>query len=290
MASVDPRRTQPFCTPDCDRRCCCTRWPLYQNRFGVYVCEQPEEDTWTPADPLPVSGLYPEHWYRSDQGLWQDAGVTPAVADGDVVGRWEDLTANNDHVNQAAAGNKPTLQNGAGDLLNGYPVIRFDGGNDYLQGAYTTGGQMTQPNTLFAVAALDPTAVNDGSGHVVFEGDDLAHRSMLYANAAATPDKWSFTANVVLVGNATDSLWNIWTVLVNGAGSQFWKAGVSEAAGDAGLHNMDGLTIGATSAGAALWKGDMVELLFYNANLSDADKNTVGQYFAARYALAYADI
>ena len=38
---------------------------------------------WTPAQATTDGGVSPEHWYRSDGPLWQDAGVTPAAADGD---------------------------------------------------------------------------------------------------------------------------------------------------------------------------------------------------------------
>jgi hypothetical protein len=32
--SADPRRTQPFCTPDCYRECQCSRWPDMVDRWG----------------------------------------------------------------------------------------------------------------------------------------------------------------------------------------------------------------------------------------------------------------
>jgi hypothetical protein len=35
---------------------------------------------------------------------------------------------------------------------------------------------------------------------------------------------------------------------------------------------------------------DMVELIAYDANLSDADKNQVGQYLATRYGLSWTSI
>ena len=246
---------------------------------------------WTPALPTSDGGYLPEHWYRSDQGLWQDAGVTPAVNDGDVVGRWEDITANADHVNQAAAGNKPTLQNGAGDLLNGHPVIRLDGINDYLVGAFTTGGAMNQPNTYFVVVQLDAAVVNNGLDCFLLDGDDAVNRHIVMKNKAGAPDRWDTYAGVALVGGDADANWNVWTALYNGATSQFWLNGISEAGpANAGAQNPDGIAVGAQSSGATAWKGDITEIILYDANLSDADKNQVGAYLATRYALAYTDI
>lgn len=246
---------------------------------------------WTPALPTTDGGVSPDHWYRSDSGLWQDAGVTPAVLDGDVVGRWEDLTANADHVNQAVVGNKPTLQNGAGDLLNGHPVVRGDGANDYLQGAFTNGGAMAQPNTIFAVAALDAAAVNDNAANTICDGDDIANRHILGTRSIPNPDEWFIYAGSNLDGGVADSNWNIWTALFNGATSRFWHNGVAKcAAGAGGAQVIDGLTLFSQQQIAFHWNGDITEILIYDANLSDADKNQVGAYLATRYAIAYTDI
>jgi len=242
---------------------------------------------WTPASPT-IGGYSPDHWYRSDSGLWQDAGTTPAAADGDVVGRWEDLTANADHVNQAGVAFKPTLQNGAGDLLNGHPVVRFDGTDDFLQGAFTTGGAMAQPNTVFVVCMLDNP--NDDVYRVIID-DDSVLSMMLGQRNADVPDKWFMYGGAVLQGGASDGNWNTWTALFNGAASQVWLNGISSIGpGNPGALAVDGLTIGCNKSGVNPWEGDATEIIIYDANLSNADKNQVGQYAATRYALAYTDI
>nr|NIQ88693.1 hypothetical protein [Deltaproteobacteria bacterium] len=162
------------------------------------------DDSWTPASPT-SGGYSPEHWYRSDSGLWQDAGVTPATADGDVVGRWEDKTANADHVNQANAAKKPTLQSGAADRLNGHPVIRFDGIDDLLVGAFTNGGAMAQPFTVFIVAQLDSSVVDDGVPAVLLDDSDPTNRVIIYKYEAPNPDAWTVYAQSVLTGNDANS-------------------------------------------------------------------------------------
>ena len=246
---------------------------------------------WTPAEPTSDGQRLPDHWLRSDQGLWQDAGLTPATADGDVVGRWEDISANADHVNQATASKKPTLQSGAGDLLNGYPVVRTDGIDDWLKGAFTTGGALTQPYTFFAVASLDASVIDDNVARTITGGDDAFNQAMLMKSTAPSPDKWSILGGLVLVGTAADSDWSLWTALFNGASSQFWHNGVGEAGpGNAGSQVPDGLTIGAHQAGGYPWYGDIAEIIIYDADLSDADKNQVGRYLAHRYGLGYTEI
>ena len=246
---------------------------------------------WSPALPTTDGGLLPEHWYRSDGPLWQDAGVTPAVLDGDVVGRWEDLTANADHVNQVGVvGLKPTLQNAVGDLLGGHPVIRFDGTDDYLIGPFTTGGAMNQPSTVFAVAALDAVAVDAGY-KVLIDGDDNVNRHIMAQGAEAGADLWYIYAGSQLKGGVSNSSWNIWTAVYNGAVSRFWHNGVEQCAAGAGwAQNPDGIRIGINHEATGPWDGDITEVILYDANLSNADKNQIGQYLATRYGLTYTDI
>jgi len=245
---------------------------------------------WDPSQPT-GGGASPEHWYRADGPLWQDAGVTPAVLDAAVVGRWEDLTANADHVNQATAGFRPTLRL---NVLNGHPVIRFDGVDDFLRGAFTNGGALAQPITMLAVAQLDAGAVNDGVNHVILDDNDTPSTFKNYSRGAGIPDDWAiyFGAGAALTGSASNSNWNIWTTLANGAASRFWHNGIAEcAAGNAGGAGLSGITLGSKGHPAGeYWEGDIAEIIIYDSDLSDADKNQVGNYLAARYGLVYADI
>ena len=232
---------------------------------------------WTPALPTSDGGVLPEHWYRSDQGLWQDAGVTPAASDGDVVGRWEDIAANADHVNQAVAANKPTLQNGVADLLNGHPVIRFDGVNDYLQGAFTTGGAIAQPFTVFAVAKLTSAGA---AFRFLTDGDDAVSRLVLWQNNTA---KFSIFFGNALDDGASDTAWHYWSALAKGANSELWIDGTSVISGNAGANAPDGLTIGASATGTNRWVGDVAEIIIYASELSAADRVQVETYLDDRY-------
>ena len=234
------------------------------------------------------------HWYRSDSGLWQDAGVTPAAADGDVVGRWEDKTANDDHVNQAVADRKPTLQSGAGDTLNGYPVLRFNGITTNLQGAFTTGGALAQPFTVFVVAKLDASVVDDDGYYYLTDGDDVANRMVLMKTKQGAPlqDRWLISAGGTgIYGGVADANWNVWAAVFNGASSRFWHNGIAEcAAGNAGADAPDGITIGAAPTGVLAWKGDVEEIVIYGSELSCRDIDQVADYAAIRYALVYSGL
>lgn len=72
----------------------------------------------SPATPNAPGGLYP---------LYKNAGVTPAVADADPIGRASDFSPNANNANQTSASAKPTLKQTSSIWNQSY-----DGG-DYLQ-------------------------------------------------------------------------------------------------------------------------------------------------------------
>ena len=189
-------------------------------------------------------------------------------------------------MSQAASGNRPTWQDAE---LNGEPVLRFDGSDDYLQGAFTTGGQINQPNTVFAVAKMDSSRVSDDDYTYLLDGDDVNRRHCLYKSGS--PDEWAYYAGSAQYGGTPNANWNIWCMVFNGSGSELWHNGVSVLTGNCGTAAMDGLTAGSGyNQGTQLWYGDIAEIVIYDAELSDADKNEVGGYLADRYNLSWSDI
>lgn len=241
---------------------------------------------WTPADATPDGGYNAVHWYRADDCYEDAARTTVAADDGDPVGSWTDK-ASADHASQGTSANRPTLQTAE---LNGESVLRFDGSNDYLQGAYTNGGVLDQPFTILVVSKLDASAVNDNVDHKMIDGDDSSDRAMIGKDGATTPDDWEFETGTSITGGAADSNWNIWTLVGNGASSRLWQNGISEAAGNSGAEEPTGITIGARYSAEDYWDGDIAEIVIFEANLSNADKNTLGGYASDRYNIAYTDI
>ncbi|NIV36798.1 MAG: hypothetical protein GWN58_47395, partial [Anaerolineae bacterium] len=160
-----------------------------------------------------------------------------------------------------------------------------------MVGPFTSGGALTQAFTYFAVAKLDAGAVNDNKLHYICDGDDNTNRAILRQTDLPTPDAWNMWSGTNLTGGDSDGNWNIWTAVFNGNSSAFWLNGGLEASGAAGALEPDGLTAGAAYGGiAGWWEGDIAEIIIYDSELSDADKDEVGQYLAARYNLTYTNI
>ena len=188
----------------------------------------------------------------------------------------------NDDVTQATAANQPLF---TASMQNGHAGAFYDGTNDYLQGAYTNGGALSQPFSVYVLAQLDATVVNDGSLHTVVDGDDATNRMRLFQRNVGPPTNWSLYAGAALGGGASDANWNIWAILLNGASSQFWANAASEASGNAGAHNADGLVVGARNDGGESWKGYIGPIIVADPAHSDAQRvvmqNAINAYWAA---------
>lgn len=99
--------------------------------------------------------LAPMMWLdASDAATLYDAitGGAPVAANG-AIARWEDKSGNARHATQATLGARPLKKTA---LLNGLPIVRFDGIDDYLSHALSSVGDAT----IFAVArSYDSTSV-----------------------------------------------------------------------------------------------------------------------------------
>lgn len=74
--------------------------------------------TYRPFEPTEISGL---------KGWWKADSINQA--DNTSVSAWLDSSGNEAHMYQSSATAQPTLQT---NELNGYPVVRFDGTNDFM--------------------------------------------------------------------------------------------------------------------------------------------------------------
>lgn len=73
--------------------------------------------------------LSPSIWLDASSTLYQSNGGSTAVADGDPVGYWPDLSGNGYHFSQTDPTKKPLLKTA---IKNGRNVVRLDGVNDYI--------------------------------------------------------------------------------------------------------------------------------------------------------------
>lgn len=235
--------------------------------------------------PLDVPGL--ALWFDAGAGLFTTAaGSTPATANADPVGRWEDQSGKGRHATQATAGQRPTL---ATAFVNGRPALAFSAAS--FQGLATAAfGPLAQPNTIFAVARWTSFAAD--VARVLFDGRD-SDRHLVFANINSQSNNIVMQAtNTVADSPAAAATWYLFRAVFNGAASELrsGRAQTQIAAGDVGAGGLAALFIGsifdpaATSAGQ--WHdGHIAELLVYDGLLSAGQAADVAAHLANKYGL-----
>lgn len=113
-----------------------------------------------PFSPDQVAGL--ALWLKADAG-------TSTTVDGAAVSQWDDQSGNARHVTQATGANQPVYKTA---IVNGKPVVRFDGANDFLQASFT----LSQPGASSEFAADGGTAATGNTGSNSAAGVTLGGR------------------------------------------------------------------------------------------------------------------
>jgi hypothetical protein len=197
------------------------------------------------------------------------------VSDGDPVGQWTDQSGNGNHATQTTAAKKPLYKV---SIVNGQPVVRFDGTNDYLATANVT---IAQPITTFVV--FQRTAALKASSHALLA---------LTPTIVITPTPNGFTSldagTAWIDGTAwAASTFFLSTVVVNGASSVLYKNGASDATGNPGSAGWatEPIVVGSTDGTNNFLGGDVTEIIIYNSALSAGNRQQVENYLNAKYAL-----
>lgn len=247
--------------------------------------------------PLDIAGL--QLWLKADGTLWQDsARTTPAVADGDVVGAWDDESGNANHATQGTTANKPLLKLA---IQNGKPVVRFDGTDDSL--SLSTGLGMLRNvagASLFAVysssTVTDEVAINISVGTTA-----KAFRVGLFRNR--TPRDHVVGVRrldadaIVNVGGGTLSVGvisiDVGIIDYSNGDIYFYKNGnllesnlTDLSAGNTSDTDSLAIDIGNITANAGNdLNGDIGEILVYNVALSNSDRQSVESYLSDKYGI-----
>jgi hypothetical protein len=155
-------------------------------------------------------------------------------------------------------------------MQNGHPGFRFDGNSDYMQGAFTNGGALSQPFNVFAAAKLDAAAVNDGNYHTITGGDDDSNRLNVRQNITTNPDTWG--VNQLITDTETDGNWHLFSFLADDPDSELYLDTSLIKTNNSGV-GLDGLTVGADRNGNQLWDGDIaIPAIIADPALSSADR------------------
>ncbi|HDS83948.1 MAG TPA: hypothetical protein ENN97_01945, partial [Phycisphaerales bacterium] len=189
----------------------------------------------------------------------------------DPVSMWPDLSGNDNHAFQNDSGHRPVYISNA---LNGKPVLRFDGVNDYFSLP-----ELPEVGTVFVVLREDPNATHNWRPFIshALPGNEPAnwHRG---ENRTFWSQQWG--QPVVYEGQT-----KVNGVIVNGLTtpiptSYALVSQINLAPVPANLIGRD------RSFSDRVWHGDIAEILLYNRALNEQEENAVGWYLAHKYNLA----
>lgn len=217
-----------------------------------------------PPTPDQTSGL--KGWWKAD---------SLSLTDGASVTSWTDSSGGGLTVSQGTSGNQPIYKT---NILNGLPIVRFDGTNDYLSSGSDI--SQSQPFTIFGVGKPGTSGTGafqdiiGGSGNVSFGFKENSgnYNFLMWAGAALT-DSVNYSGTFTLISG-----------IFNGGSSLGYVNGVQKVSGDPGASSIGTLGVGGDGLGSGgFFNGDIAEAIIYNRALTSTERLTVESYLGWKY-------
>ena len=244
-----------------------------QQELGMILLWNAFPATFTPAS---IGGLR----------LWLQA-ESLTQASGSSVSSWPDLSGMANTVQQATPASQPLLMAGQ---INGKPVVRFDGVNDFMLKTSQQGMNNAPDCSFFSVfkrstlsagvnrqiIMIGPNTNNTGRAFG-FDFTDHFIFGKVGTGSAVTSATTFGTANFSLV-SMTNTAAGTATVFLNGT---------QDASGTLALTFVSpDLAIGSNPDGATSFQGmDLAEVLFYDSALPSTALSRIECYLASRYGI-----
>lgn len=210
-------------------------------------------------DPSTLTAL--DGWFAADE--------LSGFSTDDPVGLWDNLQGGSDL--EQATGSKQPLYKDA--VLNGLPVVEFDGVDDELRADMATG----QPWTYSFVARLltlkDCSLAAASSGTSSSEG---------LINSAS--DLWRTYNGSGFNGPSSDTDWHIFTVLFDGSNS-YIRVDAAATTGDSGHENGGRLTLARNPANPVFAHMQVAEFLRAAAEWAGTEVTDAEAYLADKWGL-----
>lgn len=229
-------------------------------------------------------------------GLWLKADAITGLADGDAMASWVDSSGNDINAIQGTAENKPVYKI---NIVNGLPVVRFNGTSSYMSFASNFMSVYTAANVfIVAKGASDPPTsefhaghsfyCSDGEGSVANGGSHLPYLDgNIYDTFGTTVRK--------TVGNPTQSLAN-WCIYTVTSAANNWKAHLNGTQIYATATNSTEFSVtprigesGYNATGTIpdyFYDGDIGEIILYADAKSDIDRAKVIAYLGTKWGIA----
>lgn len=233
----------------------------------------------TTTTPDTISGL--KLWLKAD---------SLGLSDGTAVSSWTDSSGTGNTATQATGANQPLYKT---SIINGQPVVRFDGNNDFMNTGTTgfpSGNSDLTMITVFKATASGGVVyayganTNSTTPHISASSSTQINISTFGSNDLVTLPVSYLSQPTIATFKYTSS-----DGILRG-----YIRSPQVAASDSGIgaqnFSVAGGTVGAFVGGPNTFlNGDVAEVIVYNSALSDANRNIVESYLATKYNLANAN-
>ena len=225
--------------------------------------------------PSDIAGL--KAWYKAD--------AITGHSDGDAISSWSDSSGNGLNLSQASGTNQPLYKT---NILNGQPVLRFDGSNDYMNNTSISGFSNAASIFLLQVVRGNQcggsyelgvnSGVNTGISNIPWCGSTMYSR---FSSPGGGDTTWAFTPPY------TDEISQVYSGSAHT--SNTWENGVSKSsrAANATFSTAPNtLTLGALTPTNYWLQDDIGEFILYNTAVSDSDRAQIESYIQNKYGLS----
>jgi len=200
------------------------------------------------------------------------------------IGTWPDSSGYTNNATQTTSANKPAYWT---NVINGKPVVRFDGTNDYLNFpnfmANFTQGELyvvLRVTTNFPTQSKSAWRFGTNSNYSFYPNTDgslTESFGLTYSYSLGVPTQpitqfhlYNFTVTPPFL-NTYGSYWNGYSAWINGIL-------INQNGGYAAFSASPRL-----GASSASFSGDIAEILIFNRTLTDAERKSVGIYLIGKY-------
>jgi len=204
--------------------------------------------------------------------VWLDGkDASTFTLDGNYVDSWADKgSLGADVVNTNDDATRPTYDASTGR-------VTFTASNSTFLQSAAFSSALSQPNTVFVVYKITGGLSNNEG---VF--DARTNTQQLFYN-----DNFRYYIyaghDINTGGGTSDTDDHIHVGLFNGINSEYWIDGISRVSGDVGVNTLDGITLGARGGLSNYANAEICEVIIYNADISDRDRDVVTTYLANKW-------
>jgi len=228
--------------------------------------------------PLYGSSFSPDS--LSNLSLWLKADAIEGLSDGDPVTTWFDQSSGEHDASQSTASKKPTYKV---NVVNGKPVVRFDGVDDVMSFA----SALTYGNAVSIFIAVSPSTNTDdyvfsssGAGGCPAIITQYSSRAFEWYNACAGGDRQTLSTSgtgfsIISVIQTDGS-----SLVGHYNGAQAFSVTPATAVSGSNITHLGAL--GTTQEHGRV---DIGELIIYSDAKNSTDRDSVLNYLNGRYAV-----